>query len=329
MTTLAPILEAFFTDRLMKQRRVSPNTISSYGHSFRLLLKYLQHQTGNAPSDLRIEDLDATTIIAFLSHLEQDRTNSVSTRNARLAAIHSFFRYAALVCPQHAGLIQRVLAIPQKNTDHQVTAYLTPDEVDALLATPDRSTRGGRRDHAVLVLAIQTGVRVSELTGLCCGDIELGKGPHIRVSGKRRKERCTPLKSETVTVLRAWMRERNGQPTDPLFPGRHNGRLSPDAVQRLIAKHATSAAKRCPSLRKKSVAPHVLRHTCAMTLLAAGVDQAVIALWLGHERLETTDRYIHSDMAIKERALARTAPLNANPARYRAPDALLAFLEGL
>ncbi len=329
MTALAPTLEAFFTDRLARQRRASAHTVAAYRDSFRLLLDYLQRRTGTAPSRLQFEDLDAEMITAFLTHLEDDRANSVRTRNARLAALHSFFRFAALRHPEHSWLIQRVLAIPQKRATKGIVPFLTEAEVEALLDAPDRSTRAGRRDHTLLVLALQTGLRVSELTGLCYGDVELGAGAHVRTCGKGRKDRCTPLIAQTAAVLNAWMRERYGQPDDPVFPGRGNGRLSSDAVQRMIAKHTAAAAMRCPTLRGKRVAPHVLRHTAAMTLLAAGVDQTVIALWLGHERVETTDVYIHGDLTIKERAIARTAPRGTRPGRYKPPDALLAFLEGL
>lgn len=329
MTTLAPTLEALFTDRLAKQRRASAHTIAAYRDSFRLLLRYLQSHTGKAPSQLRFEDLDAEVITAFLNHLEDDRANSVSTRNSRLAALRSFFRFAALRHPEHAWLIQRVLAIPQKRAGKGIVAFLTDVEVEALLADPDRSLRAGRRDHALLLLALQTGLRVSELTGLRCRDVVLGTGAHVRSLGKGRKDRCTPLTALTVAVLSTWMQERDGQPDDHLFPGRGNGRLSSDAVQRMIAKHAGAAASRCPTFQSKTVAPHVLRHTAAMSLLAAGVDQTVIALWLGHERVETTDIYIHGDLSIKERAIARTAPRGTKPGRYKPPDALLAFLEGL
>ena len=329
MTTLAPALEAFFTERLMTQRRASAHTIAAYRDCFRLLLGYLQHHTGTAPSRLHIADLDATVITAFLEHLEHDRANSVRTRNARLAAIRSFFRFAALRYPEHAGQIQRVLAIPDKRADRGLVCYLTAPEIDALLAAPNRTTPAGRRDHTLIALAVQTGLRVSELTGLHLADIHLDTGAHVRVHGKGRKERSTPLTAHTVTLVRNWTREHVGQPTDALFPGRGHRPLSPDAVQRLLAKHAATASIRCPSLRAKHVTPHVLRHTAAMALLAAGVDPVVIALWLGHERLETTDIYIHADLSIKERALARTTPPNTPPGRYRATDPLLTFLERL
>ena len=250
MSALAPALEAFFTQRLMSQRRASPHTVAAYRDSFRLLLGYLQRQTGKAPSCVQIEDLDAAVITTFLYHLERDRANSARTRNARLAALRSFFRFAALRHPEHAGHIQRVLAIPDQRVHRGPVDYLTAPEIDALLATPDRSRPAGRRDHALIALAVQTGLRVSELTGLCCGDVHLGTGAHVRAHGKGRKERSTPLASQTVAVLRTWMRERNGQPTDPLFPGRGNGRLSPDAVQRLIAKHAATACHQCPTLQR-------------------------------------------------------------------------------
>lgn len=329
MTPLAPVLEAFFTERLARQRQASTHTISAYRDTFRLLLRFAKQRTGKAPSALDLADLDAPMIGAFLDHLENERGNGVRTRNARLAAVHSFFHYAALEHPEHAELIQRVLAIPHKRLERALVSFLTPEEVDALLASPDRSTWLGRRDHTLLAVAVQTGLRASELVGLDCGDVVLGTGAHLRCSGKGRKERVTPLTAPNVGVLRAWLKERRGQPADPLFPTRRGGSLSRDALRRLVAKHAAEAAKRCPSLADKRVTPHVLRHTSAMQLLHAGVDTSVIALWLGHEGVETTQIYLHADLALKERALARTAPRDVTPGRYRAPDALLAFLEGL
>lgn len=263
-----------------------------------------------------------------IDHLERDRHNSVRTRNTRLAAIHSLFAYAALRHPEHAALIQRVLAIPAKRTDRQLVSFLTRDETDALLAAPDRDTWAGRRDHALLLVAVQTGLRVTELISLTCADVELGTG-HLRCHGKRRKERITPLTTQACRVLRVWLTERRGEPSDPLFPSRRRGPLSRDAVALLVAKHTEVAARRCPSLRGKTVTPHVLRHTCAMSLLAVCVDISVIALWLGHEGIETTQIYLHADLAIKERALARTAPAGTTTGCYRAPDTLLAFLDSL
>jgi site-specific recombinase XerD len=329
VSSLAPTLEAFFTERLLHQRQASPHTVAAYRDTFRLLLGYARQRTGKAPVQLDLRDLDAPLIAAFLEHLERDRGNSVRTRNARLAGVHSFFRFAAYRHPEHAALIQRVLDIPQKRSDRALVSFLSRPEVDALLAAPDRTTWIGRRDHALLLLAVETGLRLSELTQLTCRDVRLDDGAHVRCDGKGRKERCTPLNRQTIAVLRVWLRELQGRPDDLLFPRQHGGMLSPDAVQRLVAKYATTAASRCPSLRGKHITPHVLRHTCAMQLLHAGVDSSVIALWLGHESVETTQIYIHADLALKERALARIAPPDVTPGRYRAPDALLAFLDSL
>lgn len=330
MSVLAPTLEAFFTERLLNQRRASPRTIESYRDTICLLLRFVQDHTGKAPSQLDLSDVDATRIGAFLNFLEQDRRNSVRTRNARLAAIRSLFRYAALRHPEHAELIQRVLAIPAKRYERTIIDYLSRDEVDALLAAPDRNTWTGRRDHALLVLALQTGLRVGELTGLVRADVDLGASAQVRCHGKGRKDRVTPLTAQTAAVLRVWLQERAGQSSDPLFPSlQRSSRLSSDSVQWLLTKHAATASARCPSLSGKRVSPHVLRHSCAMNLLQHGVDTAVIALWLGHESVQTTQMYLHADLALKEKALARTASPTTKPGRYRPPDRLLAFLESL
>jgi len=267
-------------------------------------------------------------ITAFLDHLEHDRANSPRTRNVRLAAIHSMFRFAALRHPEHAALISRVIAVPTKRFDRAIVSYLAQDEVDALLAAPDRSRWIGRRDHALLTLAIQTGLRVTELTNLRCQDAHLGAGPHIETRGKGRKQRATPLTSQTIAVLREWLKERDDQPGQPLFPTSRRHALSRDAIALLVTKHATTASRSNPTLKNKKVSPHTLRHTTAMNLLHAGIDSTVIALWLGHESVEATQIYLHADMAIKERALARTTPPNSTPGRYRPPDSLLAFLPG-
>lgn len=329
MSSLAPTLEAFFTERLARQRQASPNTILAYRDSFRLLLSFAQQRTRKAPSQMDLQDLDAPLIGAFLDHLEKDRGSSVRTRNARLAAVHSFFHFASFRHPEHLALIQRVLAIPTKRFDRALISFLARPEIDALLGSPDRTTWIGRRDHALLLLAIQTGLRLSELIQLHCQDVQLGAGAHVRCQGKGRKERCTPLTAQTVAVLNAWLRELQCQPGDPLFPSHHGSPLSSDAVQRLVTKYTAKAQRRCPSLQGKRITPHVLRHTSAMQLLQAGVDTSVIALWLGHENVETTQIYLHADLSLKERALARTSPAGAVSGRYRAPDALLAFLDSL
>ncbi|MCA1655594.1 MAG: site-specific integrase [Pseudonocardiaceae bacterium] len=329
MTALAPTLQAFFTDRLIQQRQVSPATVAAYRDTFRLLLGFLTDRSGKAPSALGIEDLDAPTITAFLQHLELDRHNSARTRNARLAAIRSLFHYAAVCHPEHAAVIARVLAIPQKRFDKAIVSFLTDREVDALLDAPDSDRWEGRRDRTLLAVAIQTGLRVSEITGLNCGDLTLDAGAHLRCDGKGRKQRAVPLTAGTVAVLREWLRERGGLPAEPLFPTRTGRRLTRGAIERRVAVHATAATRRCPSLHDKQITPHVLRHTTAMALLHAGVDISVIALWLGHEDIRSTQMYLHADLAIKERALARVAPNGAKPGRYQPPDPLLAFLESL
>ena len=329
MSSLASTLEAYFTDRLIRQRRVSPHTIASYRDTFRLLLAYVQRTSGTPPSRLQITDLDAVTIGAFLRHLEQERQNTARTRNIRLAAIHSFFHYCALRHPEHAALIQRVLSIPRKRAEKRTVTFLAPVETQALLDAPDRSTWAGRRDHALLLTAVQTGLRVSELLGVTRADTQLGTGAHVRTLGKGRKERVAPLTKQTVALLRAWLRETKDQPGSPLFPSRDGGTLTRDAIERRLAKHVTTAQQACPSLRSKQVTMHTLRHTAAMNLLAAGVDTSTIALWLGHEQERTTHIYLHADLELKQRTLDRITPPEGRPGRYRAPDSLLAFLEGL
>jgi integrase/recombinase XerD len=329
MTDLAPVLQAFFTSRLIAQRQVSGHTVAAYRDTFRLLLRFAQDRTRSAPSDLRLDDLDAGLIGAFLEHLRTDRHNGARTRNARLAAIHSLFRYAALHHPDHAALIQRVLAIPPARFEKAPVSYLTSAEAEALLAAPNRSRWVGRRDHALLAVAIQTGLRVSELTALTRADVHLGRAPHVRCVGKGRKERCTPLTSQVTRLLRTWLDERGGGPASPVFPTSRGQPLSRDAVELLVTRHASTAQTTCPTLAGKTVSPHVLRHTAAMALLHAGVDITVIALWLGHEHAETAQIYIHADQTIKERALDRTTPPGITQGRYRPPDKLLAFLEQL
>ncbi len=328
MSALAPILEAFFTERLGRQLHASPHTVRAYRDTFRLLLVYAHRRTGKQPSQLDLTDLDAPLIAGFLEHLEHERHNTVRTRNARLAAIRSMFRYASYREPAHAALIQRVLAIPDKRARHPVVSFLSPAEVDALLAAPDRTTWIGRRDHALLVTAVQTGLRVSELCALRCHDVVLGVGAHVRCYGKGRKERCTPLTRHTAGVLRAWIRELGHVGDQPLFPTRRGGALNPDSVGDLLDRHV-AVARQHPGWTTKRVTPHTLRHTAAMTLLAAGVDTTVIAMWLGHEHTQTTQIYLHGDLTMKERAIARTTPPGTRPGRYQPPDGLLAFLEAL
>jgi integrase/recombinase XerD len=330
VSALAPLLQAFFVERLAQQRDASPHTIAAYRDSFRLLLTFVDQHTGKTPARLQLEDLDAARITAFLAYLENERGNSIRTRNARLTAIHSFFHYAALKAPESAELIARVLSIPEKRYESTLISYLTDPEIDALLAAPDRSTPTGRRDHALLLVAVQTGLRASELASLRCDDLNLGAG-WVRCQGKGRKERCTPLSRAARQVLRVWLRELGDDPAGPLFPSRNGGHLTRSAIWRLVVKHTATARERCPTLAAKNITPHVLRHTAAMRLLCSPtpVDTATIALWLGHETLDSTNKYLHADMELKRRALDRTTPTNTKPGRYRAPDRLLAFLEAL
>jgi integrase/recombinase XerD len=329
VSALAPTMQAFFTERLIGQRQASPHTIAAYRDTFRLLLGFAQERTGIKPHALDVEDLDAALITAFLDHLERDRGNGPRTRNARLAAVRSLYRYAALRHPEHAATIARVLAIPTKRHDRAIVSYLDEQETKALLAAPDQTRWIGRRDHALMTLTVQTGLRVSELIGLRCQDAYLGGAPHVQATGKGRKQRITPLTTHTTDVLRRWTRERAGHPDQPLFPTSRGRPLSRDAVALLVSRHATTASRNCPTLATKPITPHALRHTAAMNLLHAGVDTSVIALWLGHESTEATQIYLHADMVIKERALARTTPPGVKPGRYRPADALLAFLEQL
>lgn len=328
MSALAPVMQGYFTEYLA-QRRASPNTVGAYRDTFRLLLRYANATLGKSPAELDMADLDANLIGSFLDHLENDRRASVRTRNLRLTAIHSLLNYASFRCPEHAETIRRVLAIPLKRRNRTAVSFLSKVETQALLSAPDRSTVLGRRDHALLLVALQSGLRVSELTALTWSDVTFGAGACLRTEGKGRRERSTPLLPSTAKLLETWRRERRAGAEAPVFATRAGTRLSSDAVERLVDKYARAAAEDCPSLLDKTVTPHVLRHTCAMNLLQSGTDIATIALWLGHSSTKSTDVYLHADLTLKEEALARTAPTPAARFRYRPPDKLLAFLEGL
>ncbi|KQV49578.1 integrase [Pelomonas sp. Root1217] len=327
--SFAALLEAFFTQRLMNQRQASAHTIASYRDTFRMLLQFTHKRLRKAPSSLTLEDIDAPLVAAFLDDLEAVRGVTARTRNLRLTAVHSFFRYASYEAPTHAAQIARVLAIPAKKFDRALVGFLTRAEVDALLAAPDQCTWSGRRDHALMLLAVQTGLRLSELIGLRRDDVQLGTGSHVRVIGKGRKERCTPLSKATRAVLGAWLGEPTLAPSQPVFPNARGGPLSPHGVHYLMAKHVAAAGTHCTSLARKRVSPHVLRHTTAMDLLHEGVEQSVIALWLGHESIETTQIYLDANLEMKEKVLAKTTPPDSKPGRYRPDDKLLMFLKGL
>jgi len=327
--SLAALLERFFTQRLMQQRQASPHTVSSYRDTFRQFLKFTEQRLHKAPSQLNFQEVDAPLVMAFLDHLEMHQGVSIRSRNLRLTALHSFFRFAAFEAPAHSAQIQRVLAIPSKRFTRTLVQFLTRLEVDALLAAPDRRTWSGRRDHAFILLAVQTGLRLSEMSGLQRQDMILGTGAHVRVIGKGRKERCTPLARSTLVVLKAWLREPQRGDGNILFPSARGERLSVHGVQYLLNKHRMSASRVCPSLRDKRVTVHRLRHTTAMELLQGGVDRSVIALWLGHERVETTQIYLEATLAMKEKALAKTSPPHGRRGRYKPGDRLLAFLSDL
>jgi integrase/recombinase XerD len=326
---LSTLIEAFFHKRLIAQRRVSPHTIASYRDTFRLLLVFAQQRTNRSPSQLALKDLNPSLVSDFLDQLEANRDNTARTRNLRLAAIRSFFRFVALEAPEQSGMIQQVLAIPNKRCQRPLIGFLTRAEVEALLKAVDGKSWIGRRDYALLLVAMQTGLRLSELTGLCREDVTLGAGAHIQCVGKGRRQRCTPLSKATRRVLDAWMKEPWPVASKFLFPSLSGGRLSADAVQDLVNKHVAVARVKCSSLVKKRVTPHVLRHTAAVELMQAGIDRAMIALWLGHESVETTQIYLDANLALKEEILAKAKPINGKPGRYRPTDDLLQFLRNL
>lgn len=327
--TFASLLEAFFTDRLMKQRQASPNTIASYRDTFRLLLRYLKEHHNKRPSSIVLSDLNASAITGFLNYLEKHRGNKPRSRNIRLAAIRSFFHYIAFEEPGHAELIQHVLAVPRKRWHRRLVSFLSLSETETLLKMIDTKAKTGRRDYALLLVASQTGLRVSELTGLTYKDIVFGKGTYLYCHGKGRKERCVPLIKSTARILKNWMQEQGGSSDDPIFMNARGHTLSRDGVAYILKKYVKLAEQKCPSLRTKRISPHVLRHTNAVNLLRAGVDQATIALWLGHESVETTQIYLHADMEYKEKVLSKFAGGKRKSAKYRPDDQLLAFLNSL
>lgn len=326
---LPALLQRFFTDRLRAQLGASPHTVASYRDTFRLLLVFATKRLRRPPSRMRVEDLDVAFVGRFLDHIERDRANTVATRNTRLAAVRSFFRFVAFTEPACSLQCQRVLAIPIKRHERHPVEFLTEHEATALVGAPNLQTWIGRRDRVLLLIATQTGLRNTEIRFLRRRDVDLCGGAHVRCTGKGRKTRCTPLRRDVAAILGAWLAERDEGPDEPVFPSSRGGFLSADALQRLVERHVATATAACPSLANRSITPHTLRHTAAMTLLRRGVDQTVIALWLGHESIETTQIYLHADMRLKERALGRADPRGAAPARFRPKDRLLAFLESL
>jgi integrase/recombinase XerD len=328
-SSFSSLIQRFFTDRLLKQLGASSHTVAAYRDTFRLFLSFSTKCLGRAPSQLRLEELDATFLGKFLEHLEVNRGNCTRTRNNRLSALRAFFQYVAINEPALALQCQRVLAMPAKRYEHSPVEFLTEEEAASLVAAPDPHTWIGRRDRALLLLALQTGLRNSEITSLRRQDVEFGVGAHVRCLGKGQKMRCTPMRPDVAAVLKEWLTRQGSGPDDPVFPSSKGGRLSPDAFQRLVTRHAATARQTCPSFIEKVVTPHTLRHAAAMALLRRGVDLSVIALWLGHESTETTQVYLHADMQLKERALAHATSSGIVPDRYHPPDPLLAFLESL
>ncbi len=326
---LSRLIQYFFTDWLFRQLGASQHTIAGYRDSFRLLLRFAADTLQRTPSELKVEELDATFLAKFLEHLETERGNSVRTRNNRLSALHAFFRYVAITEPSLSLQCQRILAIPHKRHERRPMEFLTEEEAAAIIGAPNPRTWIGWRDRTILQLAVQTGLRNTELRALRRQDIEFGTGAHVRCLGKGRKMRCTPLSKEVAAALRKWLDKHSGGPEDAVFPSSKGGSLSADALQRLVSRHVKSASALCPSLTYKSVTPHTLRHTAAMNLLWRGVDLTVIALWLGHESLETTQVYLHADLGLKERALAHATSTGNVPHRYQPSDLLLEFLESL
>jgi integrase/recombinase XerD len=327
MNILPSLIERFFTLRLIQQRDVSPHTVASYRDTFRLLLRFAQRELRKTPSNLTLADLNPPFVIAFLDDLERERSISATTRNLRLTAVRAFFHFVAFDEPAYAGQTQQIMAIPGKITAKREVHFLDRTEIEAILVAPDRATWIGRRDHMLLLLAVQTGLRLPELTGLERDAVSLGAGAHVRCVGKGRKTRSTPLTRTTQDALRLWLGEPTRHRATMLFPTVHGGQMSPDAVQLLLSKHVATAAKKCPSLRSKRVSPHVLRHSAAMALLGSGVDSAVISLWLGHESTASTQAYLHAHLALKEAALAKMQPIGSSQmARFKPDDRLLSFL---
>lgn len=329
MTPIAPSVQAFFIDHLMAQRRLSPNTVRAYRDTWRLLLRHVAEATDTPACQVRIEQVDHDQVLQFLTWLETDRGNSVSTRNARLAAIHAWAAYTAGRYPEHLDQLARIAAIPVKKHSRPELTWLTAAETQALLDAIPVLTWTGRRDHALLALAAHTGLRISELAGLNTHDLHLDPPAHVACQGKGRKRRVTPITTALVQTLTGYLDERSTRHGQALFPGPAGRAMSTDAIAHRLAVHLDTARSSCPTLADKAVTMHTLRHTAAMRFLHAGVDTSVIALWLGHEQVATTSIYLHADITIKQQALDRTRPPHTPPGRYQPEDALLAWLETL
>ena len=329
MTPIAPHVTAFFRDRLPRQRGASPHTCDSYSYAFRLLFEYAGVQLKVIPSEVQLEQIDAALVLAFLEHLERVRGNSPRTRNARLAAIKSFFRFVEHRVPSVLEQSRRILAIPSKRIDTKLIRSLSVEEIHAVLQAPDPSTWSGIRDRAMVHLCFAAGLRVSELVSLPRSALTLHPQPSVRIIGKGRKERCLPLWKQTVDDLRAWLAVRGELPgIDEVFVNSRRQPMSRYGFRYVLAKHARVAGARCPSLRDKDVSPHVLRHTCAMTVLRATGDLRKVALWLGHEDMQTTQVYLRADPTEKLDAIEAVVPPELRRGVFRPPDRLIEMLQG-
>jgi len=326
---LGPHIQAFFTEHLCRHKRASQQTIASLRDSFRLLLEFLRTRTGNEPCSLLITDVDVTAILAFLDHLEEKRGNKVRSRNLRLAAIRTFFRFVALRDPERLGQVTQIMAIPVKRQEKRLISALTREEIEAILSTPDQSTWTGRRDYVLLLTMYNTGARVSEMTGLQREQVSFGQSTYVKLHGKGRKERTVPLWPHTARALKSWFHELAGSCGTVAFPNARGHQMARDGVEYLLRGTVKKAVAKLPALIDKRISPHVLRHTTAMHLLQSGVDITVIALWLGHESIETTHCYVEADLATKQRALDKITPIQGKLTRFQPDDKLLAFLAAL
>jgi integrase/recombinase XerD len=327
--SIAPLIQSFFTQHLQLHKRVSPQTVACYRDTFRLLFQFIKEQTGREPATFRITDLAAEVILSFLDHLEEQRHNSARSRNIRLAAIRTFFRWVALREPEQIDLATRVLAVPIKRAEKRIVQGLTREEMEALLNAPDPSTRQGRRDHALLSTLYNSGARISEVTGLRRHQVIFGASAFLQLHGKGRKERTVPLWPKTARTLQAWFRELDGESQELAFPSIRGAQLTTEGANQILQRALRKASIECPSLRDRHISPHTVRHATALHLLQSGVDISVIALWLGHESIETTHIYLEADLKTKERALEKLAPAGQTVQRYKAGDEVLAFLASL
>jgi integrase/recombinase XerD len=325
----AQLLQDFFLRRLMQQRGVSVRTVESYRDAFELLLGFVEQRTGKSPSALQLADLDAPLVLDFLDHLETGRGNTTRTRNARLAAIHSFMRYAAVRDPASLPITGRVLAIPAKRFDRPVLGYLTREQIAAILAAPDRGTWSGHRDQVLLATTYNTGARVSEITNLRVRDVLLDRNTAVHLHGKGRRQRVIPLWKNTATQLRGWLNRIDSGPDAPVFPNRTGAPLTRSGIRDRLDRAVAVAEQHCPSLHGQHVTPHTLRHSTAMHLLQSGTDLAVIALWLGHSSPAVTHQYLEADLAAKQAVLQHLTDPSPTPTRFHPSDRLLAFLEDL